>query len=65
MFKGAKSFNHPLNNWRVDNVTDMSAMFREASAFNHPPGDWQIREGCNTENMYAGSAVDRSCCLVS
>ena len=65
MFDEAWAFNQPLGNWRVHNVMDMSGMFYLASSFNHPLGDWQIREGCNTENMYAGSAVDRRCCLVS
>jgi surface protein len=65
MFYRASSFNQPLSDWRVDNVRDMSWMFTGASSFNQPLNDWQIREGCNTENMYAGSAMDRRCCLVS
>ena len=65
MFWGASAFDQDLSDWKVDKVTRMDGMFYLASSFNHPLGDWQIREGCNTENMYAGSAVDRGCCLVS
>ena len=37
MFECASSFNQPLNDWRVDNVTDMREMFECASSFNLPP----------------------------
>ena len=36
MFTGATSFNQPLNNWNVSNVTDMDSMFYEATSFNQP-----------------------------
>ena len=36
MFWGATSFNQPLNNWNVSNVTDMEDMFENASSFNQP-----------------------------
>ena len=36
MFYNASSFNQPLNNWNVSNVTDMDSMFYEATSFNQP-----------------------------
>ena len=36
MFRNASSFNQPLNNWNVSNVTVIGAMFCEASSFNQP-----------------------------
>ena len=36
MFYNASSFNQPLNNWKVSNVTDMDSMFYEATSFNQP-----------------------------
>ena len=35
MFRGASSFNQPLNNWDVSKVTDMADMFNGARSFNH------------------------------
>jgi len=32
----AESFNQPLNDWNVENVTDMYAMFMEEKSFNQP-----------------------------
>ena len=34
MFRGASSFNQPLNNWNVSNVKDMEGMFWIATSFN-------------------------------
>ena len=77
MFAYASSFNQPLNDWRVDKVTNMQYMFAYATSFNHPLGDWQIREGCNTNCMFSGTKFDgcttenmsgrieSSCCTVS
>ena len=36
MFRGATSFNQPLNNWNVSNVGDMGDMFLDARSFNQP-----------------------------
>ena len=38
--RSASSFNQPLSDWRVDNVT-MNWMFRSASSFNQPLNDWR------------------------
>ena len=42
MFKDARSFNQPLNNWNVSNVTDMGHMFQEATSFNQPINKWNV-----------------------
>ena len=42
MFDNAKSFNQPLNNWNVSNVTSISTMFRYASSFNQPLDNWDV-----------------------
>jgi uncharacterized protein (TIGR02145 family) len=49
MFNHASSFNQPVENWDVSNVTDMSWMFDEASSFNQTIGDWDVS---NVIDMY-------------
>ena len=36
MFSGATSFNQPLVNWDVSNVSGMSKMFSGATSFDQP-----------------------------
>ena len=42
MFRNASSFNQPLNDWNVSNVTIISYMFRDATSFNQPLNDWDV-----------------------
>ena len=42
MFRGARSFNQPLNNWNVSNVKNMINMFNGASSFNQPLNKWNV-----------------------
>jgi surface protein len=45
MFRGAKVFNQPLNNWNVSNVTSMDTMLHEASAFtNQDLSSWNVNK---------------------
>ena len=48
MFKGAESFNQPLNKWNVSNVEYMGGMFYDASSFNQPLNNW------NVSSVYVG-----------
>ena len=45
MFKGAESFNQPLNKWNVSKVTNMNSMFNEASSFDQPLNNWDVSKG--------------------
>ena len=52
MFRGAKSFNQPLDNWDVSNVTDMNRMFEDAVSFNQPLEKWDVSKVENMHNMF-------------
>ena len=40
MFKGAISFNQPLNNWNTSNLDNTSEMFKGAISFNQDISNW-------------------------
>ncbi|SYV96015.1 Mycoplasma protein of uncharacterised function, DUF285, partial [Mycoplasma putrefaciens] len=40
MFKDAKNFNQPLDNFKTSNLVDMGRMFSGASAFNQDISSW-------------------------
>ena len=78
MFEGASAFNHPLGDWRVDNVRNMEHMFYVAISFNQPLGSWRVDNATNVNAMFRGSAFDhwkdlgdsklrsqRPCCAIS
>ena len=47
-----RSFNQPLNNWNVSNVTNMSGMFRHATSFNQPLNNWNVSKVSNMHLMF-------------
>ena len=52
MFDGALSFNQPLNDWNVSNVTSMFYMFFKASSFNQPLNDWNVSNVTDMRLMF-------------
>jgi surface protein len=44
MFLNATSFNQPLDNWDVSQVTNMSFMFSNASSFNQDISVWCVEQ---------------------
>jgi len=48
IFQNATSFNQPLNNWYVKNITDMYGMFMGATSFNQDLHTW------NTQSFVSG-----------
>ena len=51
------SFNQPIGNWDVSNVTDMQSMFNGATSFNQPIGDWDVSNVTDMQSMFS-YAVD-------
>ncbi|MBQ9395792.1 MAG: DUF285 domain-containing protein, partial [Proteobacteria bacterium] len=49
----AVSFNQPLENWDVSNVTDMHFMFFEAKHFNQPIENWEVSNVTDMSYMFA------------
>ena len=60
MFKFAKSFNQPLNNWNVSNVTTMGFMFYMAESFNQPLNNWNVSNVTNMSNMFENCNIEES-----
>ena len=52
MFWNAESFNQPLNNWNVSNVTNMKFMFWGAESFNQPLDKWNVSNVTNMKWMF-------------
>ena len=52
MFRSARAFDQPLNNWDTSNVTDMSWMFRSAQAFNQPLNNWDTSKVTSMLGMF-------------
>ena len=57
MFECASAFNQPLNDWRVDKVTNMHEMFKGAKSFNQPLNDWRVNDVTIVTGIFKGSAL--------
>jgi len=62
MFSGStgdpNTFNQPIGNWDVSNVTDMLGMFAD-SQFNQPIGDWDVSNVTDMLGMFADSQFNQ------
>lgn len=52
MFRDARAFNQPIDNWNVSKVYNFSNAFRGATAFNQPIGTWDMRNVSNISYMF-------------
>ena len=56
MFRGASSFDSNINNWNVDNITNMRLMFANDSLFNSSLDNWNVDNVLNMAGMFASAA---------
>ena len=54
MFRYCRLFNHPINDWKVDNATDMRDMFSGCQSFNQSLDKWNVSRVVNMNNMFNG-----------
>ena len=56
MFYENSTFNQPIGNWDVSNVTNMAYMFRDnsptGSTFNQPIGNWDVSNVTDMKFMF-------------
>ena len=52
MFYQNISFNQPIGDWDVSNVTNMYAMFAGNTSFNQPIGNWDVSTVTWMESMF-------------
>ena len=51
-FRGASSFNEPLNNWNVSNVKNMDRVFSNARSFNQTLNKWNVSKVTDMSFMF-------------
>jgi len=57
-FKGATSFNQPIQHWNTKNVTIMDFMFQN-SGFNQPMANWDFTGTKKISGLFAGSPFNQ------
>ena len=53
------TFNQPIGNWDVSNVTNMVYMFNNASAFNQDIGNWDVSNVTDMVGMFSQSSFNQ------
>jgi surface protein len=56
VFRGAASFNQPIDDWDLSSVVDFNGMFMNATSFNQPIGNWDISSVTNLTNLFFGAS---------
>jgi surface protein len=55
-FRGASSFNQPLNNWDVSGITNFLTFFDGATSFNQDLSGWDVSSAVNMSQMFSGAS---------
>jgi surface protein len=58
MFSYARSFNQPINDWYVSNVTDMNLMFSGACNFNQSIDKWDLSKVKDMSGMFNNCPIE-------
>ena len=58
MFKGASSFNQPLDKWNLSNVKDISFTFAYCINFNQDLESWKLPENVNMKYTFIDSPLE-------
>ena len=53
------SFNQPIGNWDVSNVTWMESMFYSATSFDQPLANWNVGNATNMKSMFLNSSFNQ------
>ena len=54
------TFNQPIGNWDVSNVTDMSGMFQNNATFNQDLSKWNVDSVKTMTSMFQNSSFDKN-----
>lgn len=57
MFRGATSFNEPIDHWNVSNVTAMGGVFYGASSFNQSLNSWNTSKVTDMSQLFREATV--------
>ena len=58
MFDECKSFNQPLNNWNVSNVTNMGSMFVNCKSFNQNISNWDVSKVKYNQKIFYNCQIE-------